>query len=393
MVPDGITWQQPGERGAMRPAMGCSRTLPALLVALSSLGPGCLQRHEIEVAACWPECRDGGAGGPCADITCGEHGRCAVDGTGQAVCACDMGYTLSSPTQCTPAIAAPTRCDSTACPKGQVCDFDSAVCVAPPQSACGMPPAAGGGEGDFFATCLFDGTQGCRAGLACVPWARYLNPNTNAYDVAEGRCRIACDPCQPSCPKGSGCVLLPSGGGFCNAGPLREVGDFCFEHCKGSLTCSDGISTICRFPCRPNELATPNWPLIYSEYPSDDCPQGDMCVFDGETFIQGQRSPYYSCQPTSFKVAGDFCPYLVHCRAPASCEELGSPGLRLCVGPDCRNTPCPPSAGCYPPLFGGSDYQCIRYGLLGQQDPCIEDVNCRPGLVCETASHTCQPPP
>ena len=334
-----------------------------------------------------PSCRRDMPPLVCGPGTMEVEGRCVPE----AMC---------SGTDCTPDV-----CNSSAdCPDGGVCLYESGECVDAAEFQCDPPPADSGaqGAGEYCGTITRQGgAQNCAEGLRCVYHRLWMNdrgeygPSTEvdwgglvAEEGLSGRCVEACNPCEGDCDGGRPCIGLEEGGGFCAPAPLAVEGELCRMGSREAAWCEAGTTCVterCRKYCVPDDPRA--WsvirPPLYTR--SADCDPGEVCqqgpgglqgaqwyCVEGEMLPPGQGCGRYHDE-------NDFCEF------PATCtngdwDSIQIPGT--CSSDD--------PADCSPPAswrFEGSTLPqpaCVSPGAVMFLGFCEEDVDCAPGLTCQT---------
>ena len=357
---------------------GCETTIDAVELVDAAVAPGRDQTTDSSQSL---------DGNPCAGIDCSGHGRCAVFSDGHAECLCEPGYIAQGLRECVPEQSSRPKCLArTDCSADTVCSITADGCVSP---ICGLSS----GAGSATETQLCGGSRpDCAAGLTCVPLDRRFDQALQRLETVEGRCHVACDPCQPLCPSGHECFQLPEGGGFCNPGPLGDRDDACnFRICGGFSSCC----TACAPPrcinlCRPAPA-----PLITSAGAStanEDCGSGEVC----QLLLKGTRGDAFACTAGSLAVTGQPCEPTAQqfCQWPDTCQ------LGTCSPPDCRQNGCPGGVGCFEVQETAQSRPvplCVADGTRELNAPCAEDQNCVGDLRClapgqgETRGPVCFP--
>ncbi|MBW2735092.1 MAG: hypothetical protein JRH20_22145 [Deltaproteobacteria bacterium] len=270
-----------------------------------------------------------------------------------------------------------------------ICTWPAGSCVAATVPYCGLPPAPRGATEirSLGETCSVpksvpsfcpEGGCGCDVGLVCVSSRWLTQTNTKDYQVTDGQCFEACDPCASAttCIQGRGCYALADGGGFCHPSPLPELGEvsplgICAQPAAAETPVMGGR---CAYLCRP-EASSSEFFFVST---SPDCPSGELCTSSGMFMPEGFRSSI--CVEGSFVAWGTLCKDEPNKYCPLPCQPIGSP--KIC-SPDCQSEPCPDGLGCFPIYTGGQVLNlCVGDGVIPYHGLCAEDRNCLGGMRC-----------
>jgi len=218
-----------------------------------------------------------------------------------------------------------------------------------------------------------------------------------------GACLRACDPCNPTCAPGHGCVLLGDGRGVC-AKRLCRVGEHCTDEPNAEVVICQG-GTLTQFGdciagedlyCTPESLRCPSQ--------NDACGPGMLCRGYRQDADGNHGLCIYVPEGDELRQTGELGQSCEDCNAtPILPRSMPADTYSICshaCGPD---APCPDGIGCYTlgvrRLSAGAGVTdvpvCIQDGAMPAGYPCASDENCGPGLRCvpddQVATHVCAP--
>ncbi|GBN12717.1 Fibrillin-2 [Araneus ventricosus] len=309
---------------------------------------------------------------PCADVDCGEHATCQVNGK-EAACICNLGYTFD-PQNIAAGCQDINECDNIHGPSG-LCG-QGAICGNVPGSYhCYCPP---GFTGDPFRYCedinecdrRFGPSGQCGEGATCTntlgsftctcPTGFSGNGRVKCQDINE--CSQAFGP-NGKCGISAICTNRP--GSFECRCPPGTSGDP-FVRCTAIVQCREDSS------CRGNSVCSRNQCYCPDPYFGDECkhPCDDIFCGDHATCqLDVHKEPVCVCAPG----------YTGRSNSLPGCIDIDecSSGARVC-GQDaiCRNSP--------------GSYECVcPHGYNG--DPYRGCIKIEPSTIICSETRPCQP--
>jgi hypothetical protein len=256
---------------------------------------------------------------PCANVVCGEHGRCMVTHTGNAECVCNSGWAIGQNNTCTTPICdpecaygnciAPGECSCNASWTGATCEIPDCG----PTCNLGYSKCSGS-TGTPVCTCL-DGFTGpecrnascstaCNAPHKICRFKDSCECTEEYYEDVYGNCQPICSNCND--PHAS-CVSP----GMCSCNPNYVISNgicvpVCATPCSATQTCSSPDTCTCK----------PGYTDIAGVCVSNcaqPCQANQVCV------TYGTGSSQCVCQDGYLFENGVCVPHCSGCQANAHC--------------------------------------------------------------------------